>query len=87
LSLCYTDLMSAENEIKNIPGYKWIVQSPDLLGGQPTIKGTRLSVAFVLESLAVGYTPEEFAHDYPGFPVESVPEVLHYAADILTKSA
>jgi uncharacterized protein (DUF433 family) len=76
-----------ESQIKNISGYAWIVQSPDLLGGQPTIKGTRLSVAFVLESLAVGYTPLELAADYPGFPPESVPDVLRYAAEFLTKSA
>jgi len=79
--------MSSDSNIKTIPGYKWIVQSPDLLGGQATVKGTRLSVAFVLESLAVGYSPEEFAQDYPGFPPESVPEVLRYAAEFLTKSA
>lgn len=80
-------LMSSESKIKNIPGYEWIVQSPDLLGGQPAIKGTRLSVAFVLESLAVGYSPEEMARDYPGFPAECVLEVLRYAAEHLSKSA
>ena len=79
--------MRATETIKNSPGYEWIVQGSDLLAGQPTIKGTRLSVAFVLESLAVGYAPAEFAADYPGFPAESVPEVLRYAADFLNKSA
>lgn len=68
------------NEIKTLPGYKWIVHHPDLLGGKPAIKGMRISVAMVLESLAIGMTAEDLAEDYPGFPKESIPEVLTFAA-------
>lgn len=31
-----------------------IVTNPGLLGGQPAVKGTRLSVAFILDLLAAG---------------------------------
>jgi uncharacterized protein (DUF433 family) len=31
-------------------------------------------------------TPNEFAEDYPGFPVESISEVLKFAAQRLNKS-
>jgi uncharacterized protein (DUF433 family) len=68
-------------EIKVIKGYRWIVYHPDLLGGQPTVKGTRISVAQVLECLSVGMTPQQIADDYEGFPAESVPEVLKFAAE------
>ena len=48
-------------------GYQWIVSHPNLLGGQPTVKGTRISVSQVLECLSIGMTSEEICEDYPGF--------------------
>lgn len=69
-----------KEQIKPIPGYTWIVYDPDLLGGKPAIKGMRISVSLVLESLAIGMTAEELADDYPGFPKECIPEVLKFAA-------
>ena len=63
--------------------YKWIVSDPDLLGGQPTIAGTRLSVAHILACLAEGMTPEQIAVDYPGYPVEATREVLKFASEKL----
>jgi uncharacterized protein (DUF433 family) len=64
-----------------IPGYKWIVIDPGLLGGQPTIRGTRISVAHILECLAGGMTFQEIAEDY-GVPPESFPEAMKYAASL-----
>ena len=66
---------------KLVEGYQWIVHDPDLLGGKPAIKGTRISVALVLESLSVGMTLDDLASDYPGFPKDCVSEVLKYAAE------
>jgi uncharacterized protein (DUF433 family) len=71
--------------IKNVPGYQWIVTDPDLLGGQPAVKDTRLSVSHILACLAEGMTGEEIARDYPGFPPESLPEVLRFAAEQLER--
>lgn len=79
-----------DEPIKLIPGYKWIVYDPDLLGGKPAIKGMRMSVALVLESLAIGMTAEDLAEDYPGFPKECISEVLKFAArqtDVPLKAA
>ena len=67
-------------EPKPYRSYQWIVWSPDLLGGKPTIKGTRLSVALILECLASGMTSDEIADEYEGFPKECVSEVLTFAA-------
>ena len=61
-------------------GYQWIVHDPGLLGGQPTIRDTRISVAQTLECLSIGMTPREIADDYPGFPPECIPEVLKFTA-------
>ena len=65
---------------------RWIVQDPGILGGQPRVRGTRLTVAFILECLAQGMTAEDMAKDYPGFPPDSLPEVLHYAAERLSRA-
>ena len=64
----------------NLPGWKWIVRDPEILGGDPRIRGTRLSVAFVLELLSSGVTPDEMAEEFSPFPEESIPEVLKFAA-------
>jgi len=72
-----------ESMTGTVAGYDWIVVDPDLLGGQPAIRGTRLSVAHVLACLAEGMSAEEITTDYPGFPPDSVPEVLRFAAQHL----
>ena len=70
----------AHEKYKTYPGYRWVVCHPDLLDGRPTIIGTRISVSQVLECLSIGMTAREIANDYPGFPAESVPEVLRFAS-------
>ena len=75
--------MSAE--IKNVHGFQWIVIDADLLGGQPTVKGTRLSVSHILACLAEGMTREEIAEDYSGFPPKSLPEILKFASEQVEK--
>ena len=66
-------------------GYKWIVVDKRVLGGSPTIKGTRLSVELVLNCLAAGMTAEDINKDYGHFPKECVPEVLKFAAELSRK--
>ena len=41
------------------------VADPDTLGGKPTIKGTRISVEFIIQRLARGWTEAELLEDYP----------------------
>ena len=64
-------------------GYKWIVSDPEMLGGKPTIRGTRLSVSFLLECLAEGMTPDEIDETYAPFPHEAIPEMLRVASQAL----
>ena len=70
-----------QTSIQPYKSYRWIVWHPDLLGGKPTVKGTRISVALVLECLAAGMSAEEIAEEYEGFPKECVAEVLTFAAE------
>lgn len=63
--------------------YRWIVTDPDLLGGRLTIRGTRLSVSFLLACLAEGMTVDEIRATYGSFPEEAIPEILRLAAERL----
>lgn len=64
-----------------VPGYEWIVIHPELLGGQAAIKGTRISVAHILECLGGGMTFKEISEEY-GVPQESFPDAMRYAASL-----
>ena len=54
----------------------WIVADPEHLGGKPRVAGTRLSVEFLLESLASGLTIPEIVDEYPSLTEESIKGVL-----------
>jgi len=54
----------------------WIVADPAHLGGSPRVRGTRISVAFILECLAAGMTIAEIVDAYPTLTEESVRGVL-----------
>lgn len=62
----------------------WIVSDPSVLGGKPCIRGTRISVQFVLELLASGASPADIKHSYPDIPSEGVAAALQYAAKSMT---
>ncbi|TAL50419.1 DUF433 domain-containing protein [Patescibacteria group bacterium] len=42
-----------------------IIRDPKILGGKPIIKGTRISVDFILEQLAIGISVEDIIEGYP----------------------
>jgi uncharacterized protein (DUF433 family) len=63
--------------------YQWIVADPQLLGGRLAIRGTRLSVSLILESLAGGMSLAEIDEAFDrAFPHEALPEVLKVAAEL-----
>ena len=39
---------------------------PGVLAGKPIVKGTRLTVEFIIDLLAQGWTGEEILRNYPG---------------------
>jgi uncharacterized protein (DUF433 family) len=58
----------------------WIVADPEHLGGSPRVRGTRISVALILESLAAGMTIAQIVDAYPSLSEESVRGVLRELA-------
>ena len=59
---------------------KRIAVDPRVLGGKPIVRGTRISVEFVLELLASGATEEEILLDYPHLKPADIRACLEYAA-------
>jgi len=60
-----------------------ITASPDILGGKPCVRGTRISIEIILELMASGSTEREIQEAYPQLPPGSVTAALAYAAKAL----
>ncbi|MEZ5366809.1 MAG: DUF433 domain-containing protein [Bryobacterales bacterium] len=57
-----------------------IDRDPQTVGGQPVIKGTRVTLRTVLASLAEGATAEQILADFPTLTAEDVRAVIAFAA-------
>jgi uncharacterized protein (DUF433 family) len=65
---------------------KWqdhITIDPDILVGKPVVKGTRLSVEFIVDLLAQGWSESEILRNYPGLKSEDIRACLLYASEIM----
>ncbi len=57
-----------------------IVRDPRICGGEPVIRGTRVTLRTVLASLAEGATVEEILQDFPALTQDDVRAVIAFAA-------
>ena len=60
-----------------------ITIDPQVLVRKPVIKGTRLSVDFILGLLAEGWSEEQILENYPKVTQDALRAVYAYAAQIL----
>jgi uncharacterized protein (DUF433 family) len=60
-----------------------IVLDPAILVGKPVIRGTRLSVEFVIGLLADGWTEADILENYLGITHDDILACLAYARDRL----
>ena len=60
-----------------------IVSDPAILGGKPCLRGTRISVEFILELLASGASRDEILTAYPQVTAPLLSAALAYAAQSL----
>ncbi len=58
-----------------------IHSDPEVLTGKPVIKGTRLSVEFLLERLASGWSSDMLLENYPQLQRLDVEALLACASD------
>jgi uncharacterized protein (DUF433 family) len=57
-----------------------IIRDPQICGGDPVFKGTRVTLRTVLASLAAGDSPEAILSDFPALRPEDVQAAISFAA-------
>ena len=55
----------------------------EILTGKPVIKGTRISVEFVIELLASEWSMDDILRNYPGISYPDIIACLRYASETL----
>ncbi len=64
-----------------------IIVDPGILVGKPVIRGTRLSVQYVLGLLAAGARPDEILAEYEALTADDIQACLLFAAQALENCA
>jgi len=60
-----------------------IEMNPDIMGGKPVIRGTRVPVETVLRKLGAGLRPEDILADHPRLTFDDLRAAQAFAADYL----
>ncbi len=61
----------------------YIHSDPKILLGKPVVKGTRLSVEFILGLFSEGWSEQQVLESYPTLHPESIQAVFSFAAECL----
>ena len=61
----------------------YIHSDPEILLGKPVVKGTRLSVEFILGLFAEGWTDQQIIENYPTLSKESLMAVFAFATECM----
>ncbi len=65
----------------------FIHSDPEVLTGKPIVRGTRLSVDFLLGLFAAGWTPEQVLESYPGLTREALQAVFAFTAEAMREES
>ena len=60
-----------------------IIVDPIIVVGKPVIKGTRLTVEFIVDLLAQGWQEKEILGNYPGLTSADITACLKYTVNLL----
>ena len=63
-----------------------ITSRPDVCGGRPCIRDTRIEIAVILDGLAEGMAEADLIDHYPQLTVEDIHAALAYAAELAHES-
>ncbi len=64
--------------IQNFNWKNYIISDPKILVGKPVIKGTRISVDFLLGLFSKGWTERDIIEEYPAVTLESLQALFSY---------
>jgi uncharacterized protein (DUF433 family) len=57
-----------------------ITVDPNVCGGKPCVRSTRIYIAIILDGLAEGLSPEQVIDHYPQLTLDDIRAALAYAA-------
>jgi uncharacterized protein (DUF433 family) len=60
--------------------FRRITMDPEVMGGKPCIRGMRVTVGMIVESLSAGRAVDQLLADFPYLEVEDIREALAFAA-------
>jgi uncharacterized protein (DUF433 family) len=60
-----------------------ITVDPNILVGKPIVKGTRMSVEFIIDLLARGWTVEQILKEYDHLTRDDIRACLAYAGELV----
>jgi uncharacterized protein (DUF433 family) len=60
-----------------------IEMNPDIMGGKPVVRGTRVPVELILRKLGAGMSPESILVDHPRLTRDDIRAAQAFAADYL----
>lgn len=63
-----------------------VTLKPDVCGGRPCIRETRIEIAVILDGLAEGLSEADIIDHYPQLAIEDVRAALAYAAELSHES-
>ena len=63
-----------------------VITDPAICGGRPCIRGTRIEIPVILDSLAAGMSPEAIRGHFPQLSNEDILAAIAYASEIARDS-
>jgi uncharacterized protein (DUF433 family) len=61
--------------------------NPEIMGGKPVVRGTRIPVELILRKLGAGMSSEEILADHPRLTSDDIRAAQAFAADYLADEA
>ncbi|MCU0599067.1 MAG: DUF433 domain-containing protein [Desulfobacterales bacterium] len=66
---------------------EYIHSNPEILLGKPVVKGTRLSVEFIIGLFAQGWTENQVLENYPTMTKEALRAVFAFATECMREES
>lgn len=67
-------------EVEKMDYHKIIIRDPQICGGQPVIRNTRVPLHTILASLASGDSVDDILKDFPSLTKDDIEAVIAFAA-------
>jgi uncharacterized protein (DUF433 family) len=83
VAISYVEDLAARYYMKEKQLLERIILNPKVMVGKPVVKGTRLTVEYILGLLTHGAIPAEILQEYEGLTEEDIQACLIFAAKSL----